>query len=127
LLEIDRRAERSSLAEAEFVSGARTGDLREPAFVLSRRPAIYPRSFNSRQLILAGSLDQNELIRRIAARAFAVVQLRADICDDPEAVSCHILHHRRKFNRFTDDVLYAIDRYYRIAWRSQDGTFYVPK
>ena len=83
--------------------------------------------FNSRQLILAGKLDQNELIQRIAARAFGVVQLRADICDDPEAVSCYILHDRRKFNRFTDDVLYAVDRYYRIAWRSQDGTFYVPK
>ena len=40
---------------------------------------------------------------------------------------CHILHYRRKFSRFTDDVLYAVDRYYRIGWRSQDGTFYVPK
>jgi hypothetical protein len=67
--------------------------------------------FNSRQLILAGKLDQNELIQRIAARAFGVVQLRADICDDPEAVSCHMLHDRRKFNRFTDEVLYAVDRY----------------
>ena len=31
--------------------------------------------FNSRQLILAGKLDQNELIQPIAARAFGVVQL----------------------------------------------------
>ena len=67
--------------------------------------------FNSRQLILAGKLDQNELIQPIAARAFGVVQLRAGICDDPEAVSSHILHDRRKFNRFTDEVLYAVDRY----------------
>jgi hypothetical protein len=67
--------------------------------------------FNSRQLILAGKLDQKELIQRIAARAFGVVQLRAGICDDPEAVSSHILHDRRKFNRFTDEVLYAVDRY----------------
>ena len=83
--------------------------------------------FNSRQLILAGRLDQSELIRRIAAAEFGVVQLRADICDDPAAASCHILHNRRKFSRFTDDVLYAVDRYYRIGWRSQDGTFYIPK
>jgi len=42
-------------------------------------------------------------------------------------VSCHILHYPQKFNRFTDDTLYAIDRYYQIGWRSQDGTFYIPK
>jgi hypothetical protein len=82
---------------------------------------------NSRQFILAGRLDQAGLIQRIAKKEFAVVQLRADICDDLEAASSNILHHRRKFNRFTDDVLYTIDRYYPIAWRSQDGTFYIPK
>ena len=128
LLEIDRRAERSFLADAEFVSGMHGPAICESLLLCYRAGQPFTLDpFNSRQLILAGSLDQNQLIRRIAARAFAVVQLRADICDDPEAVSCHILHHRRKFNRFTDDVLYAIDRYYRIAWRSQDGTFYVPK
>jgi hypothetical protein len=55
------------------------------------------------------------------------VQLRGDICDDPESAFCHIVHYQRKFSRFTNDVLYAVDRYYRIAWRSQDGTFYIPK
>jgi len=56
-----------------------------------------------------------------------VVQLRADICDDPGASFCHILHNQRKFSRFTDDMLYTVARYYRIAWHSRDGTFYVPK
>jgi threonine synthase len=83
--------------------------------------ALHP--FNSRQLILAGRLDQNELIQRSAAREFAVVQLRTDICDDPAGDSCQLIHHRRKIYRFTDEVLYAIDRHCRIAWRSQDGTF----
>jgi hypothetical protein len=83
--------------------------------------------FNSRQYILAGKLDQRELIARIAAHEFAVIQLKADICDDPATSSCHILHYPQKIDRFTDETLYAIDKYYRIARRSTYGTFYVPK
>jgi general stress protein CsbA len=128
LLEIDRQAERSFLAEAEFVSGKHGPAICESLLLCYRagQPFVLD-PFNSRQLILAGRLDQNELIQRIAAQEFAVVQLRADICDDPASESCQIMHYRRKIYRFTDEVLYAIDRYYRIAWRSQDGTFYVPK
>ena len=128
LLDIDRRAEQSFLAEAEYISKKHGPAVCESLLLCyhAGQPfTIDP--FNSRQFILAGRLDQDGLIRRIATKEFAVVQLRADICDDPEASSCHILHHRRKFSRFTDDVLYAVDRYYRVAWRSQDGTFYVPK
>jgi hypothetical protein len=128
LLEIDRRAERSFLAEAEFVSERHGPAICESLLLCYRAGQPFTLDpFNSRQLILAGKLDQNELIRRIAAKEFTVVQLRADICDDLETESCHILHHCRKFSRFTDDVLYSVDRYYRIDWRSQDGTFNVPK
>jgi hypothetical protein len=77
--------------------------------------------------MLSGGLDQGELIRRIAAREFAVIQLRADICDDPTTPACHILHYRKKFDRFTDEVLYAIDQYYLVGRRSTFGSFYVPK
>jgi hypothetical protein len=127
-LEADRRAERSFLAEAEYISKQRGPAICESlllCYYAGQPFTLDP--FNSRQLILAGRLDQSELIRRIAAKEFGVMQLRADICDDPTAASCHILHNRRKFSRFTDDVLYAVDRHYRIGWRSQDGTFYIPK
>jgi len=128
VLEADRRAQQSFLAEAEYIS-KKPGPAMCESLLLCYRAGqpftIDP--FNSRQLILAGRLDQDVLIQRLAAREFTVVQLRADICDDVEASSCHILHHPRKFSRFTDDVLYAVDRYYHIAWRSQDGTFYVPR
>ncbi|MBV8506960.1 MAG: hypothetical protein JOZ11_14280, partial [Alphaproteobacteria bacterium] len=80
-----------------------------------------------RQYMLSGRLDQDELIRRIAAHEFAVIQLRADICDDLTTPSCHILHYRQKVDRFTDKVLYAIDQHYEIARRSAFGSFYVPK
>lgn len=128
LLEADRRAEQSFLAEAQYIT-----DQHGPAICESLLLCYYAGQpfildpFNSRQLILARRLDESELIQRIAAKEFAVVQLRADICDDPKTASCHILHHWRKFSRFTDNVLYAVDHYYRIGWRSRDGTFYVPR
>ena len=128
LFDADRRAEQSFSAEAEYISKKHGPAICESLLLCYRAGQPFTIDpFNSRQFILAGRLDENKLIQRILAREFAVVQLRADICDDPKAVFCHILHHQRKFSRFTDDVLYAVDRYYRIAWRSQDGTFYVPK
>jgi hypothetical protein len=128
LLEADRRAERSFSTEVEYISKQRGLAICESLLLCySAGQPFTLDPFNSRQLILAGRLDQSELTRRIAAKEFAVVQLRADICDDPKPASCHILHHWRKFSRFTDDVLYAVDRHYQIGWRSQDGTFYIPK
>jgi hypothetical protein len=128
LLEMDRRAEQSFSTEAEYISEKHGPAICESLLLCYRAGQPFTIDpFNSRQFILAGRLDQNDLVRRIAAKEFAVVQLRADICDDRETGFCHILHHRRKFSRFTDDVLYAVDRYYRIGWRSQDGTFYIPK
>ncbi|MBO0735941.1 MAG: hypothetical protein J2P48_05150 [Alphaproteobacteria bacterium] len=128
LLDHDRNAQREFLSEARFIA-ERPGPAICESLLLcytAGKPFILD-PFNSRQYILAGRLDQRELIRRIAAHEFAVIQLRGDICDDPTTKECHILHSRRKFNRFTDETLYAIDRYYQIARRSQDGTFYVAK
>jgi hypothetical protein len=128
LLEIDRLAELSFSAEAEYISEKHGPAICESLLLCyhAGQPfTIDP--FNSRQFILAGRLDQNDLVHRIAAKEFAVVQLRADICDEPGTAFCHIRHYRRKFSRFTDEVLYAVDRYYRIGWRSRDGTFYIPK
>ena len=83
--------------------------------------------FNSRQYLLAGKLDENELVRRVASHEFAVVQIRGDICDDPATGYCHILHYEQKVARFTDQFLYAVNRYYKIGWRSEKGILYVPK
>ena len=82
---IDRRAERSFLAEAEFISERHGPAICESLLLCYRAGQPFTLDpFNSRQFILAGKLDQNELIRRIAAKEFTVVQLRADICDDRE-------------------------------------------
>jgi len=128
LLELNRRAEAIFLSEAKYIAGKGGPAICESLLLChtAGQPFILD-PFNSRQYILAGRLDEGQLIHRIATNEFAVIQLRADICDDPATVSCHILHYPQKFNRFTDDTLYAIDRYYQIGWRSQDGTFYIPK
>jgi hypothetical protein len=117
-LDIDCRAEQSFLAEAQYISKQHGPVLCESLLLCYRAGQSFTIDpFNSRQFILTGRLDQDGLIRRLATKEFAIVQFRADICDYLEAAFCHILHRRRKFSRFTDDVLYTVDRYYRIAWR----------
>ena len=128
LLDADRKRQETFLADAKFVADRQGPAICESLLLcyMAGQPFILD-PFNSRQYMLSGRLDRGELIRRIAASEFAVIQLRADICDDPTTSSCHILHYRQKVDRFTDEVLYAIDRYYEVARRSTFGSFYVPK
>ncbi len=128
VLDADSKRQETFLADAKYVADRQGPAICESlllCYVVGQPFILDP--FNSRQYMLSGRLDQGELIRRIAAREFAVIQLRADICDDPATPSCHILHYRQKVDRFTDEVLYAIDRYYKIGRRSTFGSFYVPK
>jgi hypothetical protein len=128
LLAADRAAEQSFGADIAYVRQRQGAKICESLLLCYEASAPFTLDpFNSRQYILAGKLDQGELIRKVAAHDFAVIQLRADICDDPRSTVCHILHYPRKFNRFTDDFLYAVDRFYRIDRRSPLGVFYVPK
>jgi hypothetical protein len=124
----ERKDEQEFLDDAKYISRSQRLAICESLLLcyVAGEPFVLD-PFNSRQYIVAGKLDQGELTRRIAAQEFAVIQLRADICDDPATTKCHILHYPQKFNRFTDDTLYAIDRYYKIDRRSRYGTFYVPK
>jgi hypothetical protein len=128
LLEANRRAQETFLADAKYISDTPGRAICESLLLCHAAGQPFTLDpFNSRQYILAGRLDETQLIRRIAAHEFAVIQVRADICDDPATAACHILHYPQKFNRFTDVTLYAIDRYYRIDRRSRYGAFYVPK
>jgi hypothetical protein len=128
LLDSDRKRQEGFSADAKFIADTQGPAICESLLLcyVAGQPFILD-PFNSRQYMLSGRLDQRELIRRIAAREFAVIQLHADICDDPATPSCHILHYRQKVDRFTDEVLYAVDQYYVVARRSTFGSFYVPK
>jgi hypothetical protein len=128
VLAADRDAERAFLADAAYVAARRGPAICESLLLCHRAgQPFWLDPFNSRQYILAGRLDQGPLLARIAAQEIAVVQLRADVCDDPAAAGCNISHDPPKFLRFTDELLYAIDRHYRIDRRSPLGVFYVPK
>jgi hypothetical protein len=128
LLDADRAAEQSFVADVGYLSNRPGAKICESLLLCyqSGEPFTLDPS-NSRQYIVAGKLDQSELLRRVAAQEFAVIQLRADVCDDTTSTTCHILHYPRKFNRFTDEFLYAVDGHYRIDRHSQLGVFYVPK
>jgi len=128
LLAVDRKRQQLFLGDAEYVADRHGPAICENLLLcyVAGQPFILD-PFNSRQYMLSGKLDQGALIRRIDRREFAVIQLHADICDDPTTPSCHILHYRQKIDRFTDEVLYAIDQYYEVGRRSDFGTFYVPK
>lgn len=128
LLAAAEGAEGAFLADAAYVEAIHGSAICESLLLCYRSGhdfGIDP--FNSRENMLTGQLDQSELIRRVVAREFAVIELRGPICDDLASPTCHILHYPRKFNRFTDDFLYAVDRSYRIDRRSAVGIFYVPK
>ena len=128
IVDADRKRQALFLADAEYIAERHGSAICENLLLcyVAGQPFILD-PFNSRQYMLSGRLDQAELVRRIAAHEFAVIQLRADVCDDPATPSCHILHYRQKIDRFTDDVLYAIDQYYNVGRRSDFGSFYVPK
>ncbi|MBV9816544.1 MAG: hypothetical protein JO229_12420 [Alphaproteobacteria bacterium] len=128
ILNADQKRQELFLADAEYIAQGHGPVICESLLLCytAGRPFILD-PFNSRQYMLSGRLDQAELVRRIAAHEFAVIQLHADVCDDPTTPSCHILHYRQKIDRFTDDVLYAIDRYYKVGRRSDFGSFYIPK
>ncbi len=128
VLAADRDAQSAFLEDAAYVAD-RHGPAICESLLLCRQAGqpFWLDPFNARQYILAGRLDQGPLLARIAAQEIAVVQLRADICDGPANPGCSILHDPPKALRFTDELLYAIDRHYRIDRRSPLGVFYVPK
>jgi hypothetical protein len=128
MLQADRDAQQSFLADAAYVSGRHGAAICESLLLCYRAGQPFGLDpFNARQNILAGRLDQRPLIARVAAHELAVVELRADICDGPAVAGCSILHDPPKILRFTDEFLYAVDRDYRIDRRSPLGVFYVPK
>ncbi len=126
LLAADRRAQSEFAGEVRYLAERPGPAICESLLLCYRagKPFILD-PFNSRQYILAGRLDQNQLIRQIAMHEFSVVQVREDICDGQQAAQCRL--QPQTFKRFTHQFLLAVARYYKIDRRSQDGTFYVPK
>jgi len=71
-------------------------------------------SFNSNSLFRQGKLNSSELVNQIAARKFGAIQTEAPVTQKPG-------------DRFPDDVLEAIDRYYVEALKAPYCHIYVPR
>ncbi len=81
----------------------------------SGKPYVFD-PFNSTSLVRFKKLDGQEIVRKIAAKRFGAIQTSLPVTEFP-----------RPYSRFPDDVLDAIDRYYKIAWRSSNAVIYVPR
>jgi hypothetical protein len=126
LIAADRRAAREFADDARYLAERPGPAICESLLMCwqAGKPFILD-PFNSRQYILAGRLDQNRLIRRVAAHEFSVIQLREDACLGPNHADCPL--QPQTFKRFTHQFLLAVARYYKIGRRSKDGTFYLPR
>jgi hypothetical protein len=83
-------------------------------------------AFNTTQAILTGRLAPDTLTGRIAAGAFAVVQvsdLPQRTIDDPPGLQTE----PARFVNFQDAVFAALERRYRLARVGISGRFYVPR
>jgi len=81
--------------------------------------------FNSRQLMLAGRLDEGRLVAEIAARRYAMIELRDVIATD-SAAPARINPALHFPARFTEAVLGAIAASYHIERVSAGRVFYLP-
>jgi hypothetical protein len=81
----------------------------------SGKPYVYD-PFNSTSLVSFKKLDGQEIVRKIAEKRFGAIQ-----------TSVPVIEFARPSRRFPNDVLDAIDRYYRISWRDSECVIYVPR
>jgi len=70
--------------------------------------------FNSTSLIQIGKLNSNDLVKQIAEKKYAAIQTDTPLKERPN-------------ERFPDEVLDAIDRYYVEAVKDPDCFIYVPR
>jgi hypothetical protein len=70
--------------------------------------------FNSARLVRLGKLNSNEIVNQIAEKKYGAIQTQAPAT-------------QKRGERFPDDVLEAIDRYYVEAFKAPNCVIYVPR
>jgi len=70
--------------------------------------------FNSTRLVRLGKLDSNEIVKQIAEKKYGAIQTQVPVT-------------QKRGERFPDDVLDAIDRYYVEALKAPNCVIYVPR
>jgi hypothetical protein len=77
------------------------------------KPYIYD-PFNSTRLVRLGKLDSSEIVKQIAEKKYGAIQTQVPVSQRPN-------------DRFPEDVLDAIDRYYVKAFNAPICVIYVPR
>jgi cytochrome c553 len=70
--------------------------------------------FNSARLVRLGKLNSSEIVKQIAEKKYGAIQTQVPAT-------------QKRSERFTDDVLDAIDRYYVEALKASNCVIYVPR
>jgi len=83
-------------------------------------------TFNERQQVLAGGLDEEPFLKRIRAREFSVIQTSAPIESETPG---ELNENLTRMNRFTDNFLRTVLENYRLDTNAPSGLyiFYVPR
>jgi hypothetical protein len=70
--------------------------------------------FNSARLVRLGKLNSNEIVKQIAEKKYGAIQTQVPVA-------------QKRSDRFPDDVLDAIGRYYVVALKAPNCVIYVPR
>lgn len=123
-----RLSRQETLADAAFIRSVEGPVICERMLlcVLSGKELVFD-PFYVRESIEKGTLGEADLIRRIEAGDFGLIQLEAEIGRVSGAIGLFgFARNEAWYDRWTDGLKRAIAGHYRIARRSVNGVFYVP-
>lgn len=127
-LEILRRSEQETLADAAFVRSVPGPVICENILlcVLSEKEFLFD-PFYVREAIEHGRLSEPDLARRIENGEFGLIQLEAEIGPVSQALGpFDFVRNAAWYDRWTKNLKQTIAAHYRITRRSASGVFYVP-
>jgi hypothetical protein len=104
------------------------------------KPYVYD-PFNSRRLIESGKLDSHPIVARIATRQYAAIQISLPVklyegladqmrrpkLDPVDYAAIQLGPYGELHERFSEDILTAIDTYYVLALDDPNCAIYVPR
>jgi len=112
-----RESERRFEAEVSFLAAQPGPAICESMLrcYYAGKPFVYD-PFNSTSLVRFGKLDSKDIVAQITQKKYGAIQTELPVSDFP-----------RPNDRFPNDVLNAISRYYSASWRDEYCVIYVPR
>jgi hypothetical protein len=128
ILQILKRSQRVTMEDASFVQQAKGPVICEGIILcfFSHKEFIFD-PFFVREAIEKRKINESDLLNKIDAGYFDLIQLEGEIGRVPQTLS--VFSFVRKdvwYDRWTGNMKKEIAKHYRIARRSINGVFYVP-